>query len=72
MTPIARIRQEILKVSQAEMAGIAKTTQPTISRWENGELEPDREQMKLIRDEALARGREWDDRWFFELPEEAA
>ncbi len=54
------------------MAGIAKTTQPTISRWENGELEPDREQMKLIRDEALARGREWNDRWFFELPEEAA
>lgn len=68
MNPITYIRQEILKVPQTTLADIARTTQPTVSRWENGELEPDREQMKLIRQDAVARGIEWDDRWFFEIP----
>lgn len=53
-------------ISQAELAGIAKTSQGTVSKWEAGELEPDREQLSLIRDAAIERGLEWSDAWFFE------
>ena len=72
MRPIAHIRQEVLKVPQTALADIAHTTQATVSRWETGELEPDREQMDLIRQAALERGIEWNDRWFFETPGVAA
>ena len=72
MKPIAHIRQEVLKVPQSALAAIAKTTQATVSRWETGELEPDREQMDRIRQAAFERGLPWDDRWFFETPAEQA
>jgi DNA-binding transcriptional regulator YiaG len=72
MNPIAYIRQEILKVSQHVLAAIANTSQASVSRWETGELEPDREQLDLIRQAALDRGLPWDDRWFFEKPGRAA
>lgn len=67
MTPIARIRQEIFKVPQAAFADIAGTTQPTVSRWENGELSPDAIEMSRIRQAAREQGLAWDDRWFFEV-----
>lgn len=51
------------------MAKIADTTQATVSRWEKGELEPDRDQLAMIRDEAVKKGRNWSDLWFFEVPE---
>lgn len=69
MNPIAHIRQEILKVPQSVLADIAGTTQATVSRWENGELNPDIEQMAAIREAAIERGLSWDDRWFFEPPD---
>ncbi len=50
------------------MAKIAGTTQATVSRWEAGELEPDREQLRLIRDEALRLKKTWKDSYFFATP----
>jgi DNA-binding transcriptional regulator YiaG len=72
MGPIEHIRTQILKVTQAQLGEIAGTTQATVSRWEKGESEPDREEMERIRAEAKARGHEWDDSWFFAAPSKAA
>lgn len=69
MNAIAHIRQEILKVPQSVLADITGTTQATVSRWENGELHPDIEQMAAIRRAAIDSGVSWDDRWFFETPD---
>lgn len=42
-------------------------TQPTVWRWENGS-EPKRDALQKIRDAALERGLDWDDKFFFEVP----
>ena len=63
---IRYIRKSILRIGQKEMAEITRTTQTSVSRWENGEAEPDRAQMALIRAQAERQGIEWDDRWFFD------
>lgn len=68
MNPILHIRTQVLRISQAELAGIAHTSQGTVSKWEAGELEPDRNQLARIRVEAIKRGHRWRDRWFFEAP----
>lgn len=68
MSPIEHIRKEILGVSQAELARIAQTSQPTVSRWEKGELEPSRAEMQLIREAVKGRALQWNDSWFFEAP----
>ena len=70
--PIERIRREILGISQVAMAAVTSTSQATVSRWENGELEPDRSQMEAIRRAVRKRRLDWDDRWFFEAPERAS
>ncbi|MDE2099584.1 MAG: helix-turn-helix domain-containing protein [Patescibacteria group bacterium] len=70
---MAHIRQTVFGgISQAAFGDIAGTTQTTVSRWESGLLEPDRKQMELIRTAAVSSGKEWDDSWFFEIPEQAA
>lgn len=66
MSPILQVRKRVFGISQAELAGIANTSQGTVSKWEAGELEPDREQLALIRSAARERGLEWSDAWFFE------
>lgn len=72
-TPIAYIRHKVFDgMSQTAFAVVAGATQATVSRWENLELEPDREQMARIREAARERGAEWDDRLFFEVPQESA
>jgi len=74
MTPMQHIRKSLLRISQSEMAAITSTTQATVSRWETGELSPDLTQMARIREEAVSRGVEWEDRFFFEVlaaPEQA-
>lgn len=71
MTPIAFIRQNVFGLSQAAFAALADTTQPTVSRWENGELAPDAHQLSLIRDAARERSLSLKDSWFFEVPAEA-
>lgn len=68
MGPIEHIRKKILGVSQADLAGIAGTTQATVSRWENGQLEPSRVELALIRDAVARQGLDWNDSWFFEAP----
>jgi len=72
MQTIQHVRKSVLGLNQADFASIAKTTQATVSRWENGELSPDLTQLSAIRDEVKRRGLEWDDLWFFEAPERAA
>ncbi len=69
MSQIEHIRKERFKVSQSAFADIAGTSQPTVSRWEAGELEPSRIEMARIRDEAVKRGIEWHDQWFFAVPD---
>jgi len=68
MHPIEHIRKNVLGVSQAVLAAIAGVTQATVSRWEAGESEPNRNELSRIRDEARARGHSWDDSWFFDTP----
>ncbi len=68
MKPMFRIRKIVLGLSQAEMAAVAKVSQGTVSKWENGSLAPDRNELERIRKEAARRNLEWDDRWFFETP----
>lgn len=68
MTPLLQIRTNVFGVSQSEMAEIAAVTQATISRWETGHHEPDRDALARIRDEAHKRRLPWDDSWFFDPP----
>lgn len=68
MNTVLHLRKNILKLSQAELAEVAKTTQATVSRWENGELSPDLDQLTRLRQEVLSRELTWDDAWFFEAP----
>lgn len=68
MTPMLHVRKNVLELSQVELSVIAKTTQGTVSKWESGDLQPDRNQLALIRAEIQRREIEWDDRWFFEIP----
>lgn len=72
MNAMLHIRKNVLKLSQAAMAAVAKVSQGTVSKWETGELFPDRREMERIRTEALRRGFAWEDRWFFECPTEPA
>lgn len=68
MSAIEYIRRHVFGLSQALFAEIANVSQATVSRWEAGGLEPDREQMRSIRDEARRRGLPWQDDWFFDAP----
>lgn len=69
MRPIERIRRSVFDVSQTVFGEIAGTTQASISRWEKGGQKPSLDEMARIRAAARARNIEWDDRWFFEIPE---
>lgn len=68
MTPITHIRTKLFELTQAAFAEIAGATQPTVCRWESGELEPGRDNLEKIRNAALQRGLDWNDRFFFEVP----
>jgi hypothetical protein len=69
MLPMAHIRQNIFGLSQSAFAEIAGVRQPTVSRWENGEFEPNRDELQRIREAAQNRGLPWNDSWFFDQPE---
>jgi transcriptional regulator with XRE-family HTH domain len=68
MKPITHIRKNVLGLSQKALADVAGVSQATVSRWEHGALEPNRDEMDLIRSKAIDAGKDWDDRWFFEAP----
>lgn len=76
MNAVKYIRTKVFKLEQAPFAVIAGVSQPTVSRWEQAEIknsEPNREEMRLIRSEAVKRGLEWNDSWFYQtFPDEPA
>ena len=65
MNAMLHIRKQVLCLTQAEMAAVAKASQATVSRWENGELEPTRDHLAAIREEAKRRRIKWSDALFF-------
>lgn len=69
MHPIKSIRKNVFGINQAEFASLMGVSQPTLSRWENGE-EDFISRLMRIRSEASVRGIEWKDTWFFEPPAE--
>lgn len=71
MTPTRHIRVNVLKMTQQELAARLGTTQATVSRWESDGQFP-RDPQRRVREMILKTGKEWDDRWFFEVPEQAA
>lgn len=72
MHPMEHIRRNILVLTQADMGDVAGVNQATVSRWENGEAEPDRDEMARIREFARKRKIDWDDGWFFSVPKAKA
>lgn len=68
MHPIQFIRTRVFKTTQDEIAAIAGVKQATVSRWEQGKLEPGRAEMERIRAAAFDRGLPWHDTFFFETP----
>lgn len=65
--PMKIIRKSVLGFTQSEMAALTGARQATVSRWERGELEPDRRQMSAIRKKIIAQGKPWKDTWFFDV-----
>jgi transcriptional regulator with XRE-family HTH domain len=70
MSAIRHIRCHVFGVTQAEFAALAGVTQASVSRWETG-VAPSLDDMRAIREAAVARGIDWNDAWFFELPADA-
>lgn len=70
--PLESIRKHIFAMSQVQFADALKVNQSTVSRWENGVLEPSRDEMRVIRELAIVLGKRWDDRWFFDGAPEPA
>lgn len=68
MNAVRYIRDKVFGLTQAPFAVIAGVSQATVSRWETGELEPDRDNMERIRSAALERGLELDYESFFKVP----
>ncbi|OLP44719.1 helix-turn-helix domain-containing protein [Rhizobium oryziradicis] len=65
------IRKTLLNLSQSEFASILEVSQSTVSRWERG-VAPSLDEMTKIRAVAILRGVEWQDRFFFEVPNESS
>lgn len=65
MHPIEYIRTKVFRCTQSAFAKIAGVGQGTVSRWENGEFEPSRDQLARIRDEAMRLDLAWSDEFFF-------
>lgn len=72
MHPIQHIRSKVLGLTQSGLAELVGVTQGTVSRWENGQLEPTREELARMREQAKRAGKKWKDSWFFEVPSEVA
>jgi len=65
MNPIAVIRKHVFGLPQAEFAACIGRSQPTVSRWESGELKPDISDLASIRELARTQRLDWRDSWFF-------
>lgn len=72
MTPALFIRRHVFGCeNQEDFATICRTSQVSVSRWEKRGRIPGIKQ-EIVRDEAVKRGLEWNDGWFFQVPEEHA
>jgi len=72
MNAVKHIRTQVFKLAQAAFADVAGVSQPTVSRWEQQDVSPSRDDMARIRNAALERGLEWNDSWFFVVPEQVS
>lgn len=70
MNIMKAVRQR-LNLRQVEMAVIAGVTQATVSRWEKGQWEPNRDELARIRNHAISNGSSWKDAYFFNAAEPA-
>lgn len=68
MQPLKHIRTEVFRLTQSEFGRLADASQPTVSRWEKGTLEPTQTQLARIRAAAKERRLRWRDQWLFETP----
>lgn len=69
MNPAKFIRTQVFGcTSQDEFASIFGTTQASVSRWERDGRIPAQKQ-EAVRSEALVRKLDWQDSWFFVVPE---
>lgn len=67
MSTLENIRKHVFRATQSEFAAIARVTQATVSRWENGGA-PTLIELIAIREQALKRPDiEWQDSFFFEM-----
>ena len=57
--------RDILSLRQNKIAEIAGVSQATVCRWEQGQWEPNRDELERIRNYALQQGYDWDDAFFF-------
>lgn len=68
-TPFRFIREHVFGIaSQHEFAAALGYEQATVSRFENGVRRISVECQERIRALARARGIEWDNNWFFDVP----
>lgn len=72
-TPFRFIREQVFKVpTQDAFAEMLGYTQAQISRLESGSRRISRSTQDRIRDLARKRDVKWQDKWFFEVPADAA
>ena len=48
MNLMLHIRKDVLRLSQAQLAEVAGVSQATVSRWERGQWEPNRDELARI------------------------
>lgn len=69
-TPAQFIREDVFCIaSQKDFGNLLKYSQAQISRLENGTRQLSREAQERIRAAAKRRRIDWNDQWFFEVPQ---
>jgi transcriptional regulator with XRE-family HTH domain len=70
MNLMLHIRKEVLRLSQAQLAEVAGVSQATVSRWERGQWEPNRDELARIWSWARENDVALSDAAFFAKPSE--
>lgn len=65
MSNIRKIRKEVLGLTQKQLADLCAVDQGTVSRWEQGTLEPRLSDLKKMREKAAVDGAKLKDSDFF-------
>lgn len=65
MSNIRKIRKEVLGLTQKQLADLCDVDQGTVSRWEQGTLEPRLSDLKKMREKASLDGARLKDSDFF-------